>query len=67
MSGRTSIRAIAFDLTGIERGVWSGAAIDRYVRELDRLAEDLEELDREIAKGALDDPAVKHKREFRRT
>jgi transposase len=35
------------------------AAVERHVRELDRLAEDLEELDREIAKGALDDPAVK--------
>lgn len=35
------------------------AAIERHVRELDRLAEDLEELDREIAKSALDDPAVK--------
>ncbi|GAA5264572.1 IS110 family transposase [Acidiphilium sp. MT5] len=35
------------------------AAIERHVRELDRLAEDLEELDREIANGALDDPAVK--------
>jgi len=35
------------------------AAIERHVRELDRLAEDLEEFDREIAKGALGDPAVK--------
>ncbi len=35
------------------------AAIERHIRELDRLAEDLDLLDREIAKGALDDPAVK--------
>ena len=35
------------------------AAIDRHVRELDRLAEDLAPLDREIAKDAIDDLAVK--------
>ncbi|TWB08798.1 transposase IS116/IS110/IS902 family protein [Nitrospirillum amazonense] len=35
------------------------AAIDRHVRELDRLDEDLEALDREIAQGALDDPAIR--------
>jgi transposase len=35
------------------------AAIERHVRELDRLAEYLEELEREIAKGALEDAAVK--------
>ena len=35
------------------------AAIERHIRELDRLAEDLDLLDREIAEGALDDPAVK--------
>jgi len=34
------------------------AAIDRHVRELDRLAEDLALLDREIAQDAIDDPAV---------
>ncbi|WP_247333430.1 transposase [Bradyrhizobium sp. 147] len=34
------------------------AAIDRYVRELDRLAEDLALLDREIAQDAIDDLAV---------
>jgi len=34
-------------------------AIDRRVRELDRLAEDLALLDREIAQDAIDDPAVK--------
>jgi len=34
-------------------------AIDRHLRELDRLAEDLAILDREIAEGALDDGAVK--------
>lgn len=33
------------------------AAIDRHVRELDRLAEDLALLDREIAQDAMDDPA----------
>jgi len=33
-------------------------AIDRHVRELDRLAEDLALLDREIAQDAIDDPAV---------
>ena len=35
------------------------AAIERHVRELDRLGEDLGVLDREIAESALDDPAVK--------
>jgi transposase len=34
------------------------AAIDRHVRELDRLAEDLALLDRQIAQDAIDDPAV---------
>ena len=34
-------------------------AIDRHVRELDRLAEDLDILDREIARDALDDQATK--------
>ena len=34
------------------------AAIDRHVRELDRLAEDLALLDREIAQDAVEDPAV---------
>jgi transposase len=33
--------------------------IDRHLRELDRLGEDLAVLDREIAEGALDDSAVK--------
>jgi transposase len=35
------------------------AAIDRHLRELDRLGEDLTVLDREIAQSTLDDPAVK--------
>jgi transposase len=35
------------------------AAIARHVRELDRLAEDLALLDREIAKSVIDNPAVK--------
>lgn len=34
-------------------------AIERHLRELDRLGADLELLDREVAKNALDDPAVK--------
>ena len=34
-------------------------AADRHVRELDRLAEDLALLDREIAQVAIEDPAVK--------
>jgi transposase len=34
-------------------------AINRHVRELDRLAEDLAVLDREIAEAALEDPDVK--------
>ncbi len=34
------------------------AAIDRHVRELDRLAEEMALLDREIAQDAIDDPAV---------
>ncbi len=35
------------------------AAIDRHLRELDRLAEDLAVLDREIAQAVIGDPAVK--------
>lgn len=35
------------------------AAIERHLRELDRLGEDLELLDREIAQESLDDPAIK--------
>jgi transposase len=34
-------------------------AIERHVRELDRLGEDLEILDREIAESALEDAAIK--------
>lgn len=34
-------------------------AIDRHVRELDRLGEDLAVLDRDIAQSTLDDPAIK--------
>jgi transposase len=34
-------------------------ATDRHVRELDRLAEDLALLDREVAEVAIEDPAVK--------
>jgi transposase len=35
------------------------AAIERHVRELDRLGEDLAVLDREIASSAIDDPAIR--------
>ena len=35
------------------------AAIERHVRELDRLGEDLAVLDREIARSAIDDPAIR--------
>jgi transposase len=35
------------------------AAIERHLRELDRLSEDLKSLDREIAQAAIDDSAVK--------
>ena len=35
------------------------AAIERHVRELDRLGEDLSVLDKDIAQVAIDDPAVK--------
>ena len=35
------------------------AAIDRHLRELDRLGEDLSVLDREIAQAIVDDPAMK--------
>ena len=35
------------------------AAIDRHLRELDRLGEDLAGLDREIARAAVDDAAIK--------
>ena len=35
------------------------AAIERHIRELDRLGEDLDLLDREIAESVLDDPAIK--------
>nr|WP_245501929.1 IS110 family transposase [Mesorhizobium sp. M2A.F.Ca.ET.039.01.1.1] len=34
-------------------------AIERHVRELDRLAEDLATIDREIAETTLDDPAIR--------
>ena len=34
-------------------------AIERHLRELDRLGEDLSGLDRDIAQAAIDDPAVK--------
>ena len=34
------------------------ATIDRHVRELDRLAEDLDVLDREVAQGAIDNPSI---------
>ena len=34
-------------------------AIERHLRELDRLGEDLGVLDREIAQAAIDNPAVK--------
>ena len=34
-------------------------AIERHLRELDRLGEDLGVLDRDIAQAAIDDPAVK--------
>jgi transposase len=34
-------------------------AIERHLRELDRLGEDLSILDREIAQAAIDNPAVK--------
>ena len=36
------------------------AAIERHLRELDRLAEDIELLDREIAEEVIEDPSVKH-------
>lgn len=36
-----------------------GVAIERHVRELDRLSEDLAVLDREIANSAIDDPAIR--------
>src|SRR5215218_7739090 len=35
------------------------AAIGRHLRELDRLGEDLDALDREVAQAAIDDPAVR--------
>jgi transposase len=35
------------------------AAIERHLRELDRLGEDLAVIDREIAQAAVDDPAIK--------
>ena len=56
------------DLFGARGRVWLArqplpdderAAVDRHVRELDRLAEDLAVLDREIAQAAIDDPAVR--------
>ena len=40
-------------------GSWNRAAIDRHLRELDRLGDDLAVLDREIAESALDNSAVK--------
>jgi transposase len=35
------------------------SAVERHIRELDRLAEDLALLDREIARFAIEDPAIK--------
>lgn len=35
------------------------AAIERHVRELDRLAEDLAILDRDSTESTLDDPAIR--------
>jgi transposase len=35
------------------------AAIDRHLRELDRLGEDLAVLDREISERMIEDPSVK--------
>jgi transposase len=35
------------------------AAIERHLRELDRLGEDLNALDRDVAQAVMDDPAVK--------
>ena len=35
------------------------SAVERHIRELDRLAEDLALLDREIAQFAIEDPAIK--------
>jgi transposase len=35
------------------------AAIERHLRELDRLGEDLSTLDRDVAQAVMDDPAVK--------
>jgi transposase len=35
------------------------AAVDRHLRELDRLAEDLAGLDRDIGEAVIDDPAVR--------
>ncbi len=35
------------------------AAIERHIRELDRLGEDLDLLDREIPESVLDDPAIR--------
>ena len=34
------------------------ATIDRHLRELDRLADDLEVLDREVAQGAIGNPSI---------
>ena len=39
--------------------LYERAAIERHVRELDRLDEDLAVLDREIARSAIDDPAIR--------
>jgi transposase len=56
------------DLFGRLRRTWLGrqelpiderAAIERHLRELDRLGEDLELLDREIAERVIEDPSVK--------
>jgi transposase len=56
------------DLFGRQGRIWltrqaipddERGAIERHLRELDRLGEDLEVLDREIAQTAVDDPAVK--------
>jgi transposase len=38
---------------------WTRVAIARHIREIDRLAEDLADLDREVSGTVVDDPAVK--------
>ena len=53
---RTWSHAVRMTCLDVQAGIGSVA---RHLRELDRLGEDLDVLDRDIAQAAINDPAVK--------